>query len=241
METVWSFIAKMFFGILRKLSREQIRKILAGILALVLFVSMVLTMVDLSELPDLTILFVVAVIMFGFAGSMWYVWTPDSIKPDQISPFGPFVSVWVSAFLTVLTGLILAVQWVEDSCYRASPSLVKAVENQNAECVRFWLEQDTRHGNTQGETILHIAVPAGNPLVISILLTEGNYNPNVLNNDSITPLHQAVQAGHLDIVCLLLSHGALATFPSSDNVTPLDLALEQGEDVIAKNLRRGAC
>ena len=241
METVWPFVAKMFLDILRKLSRRQIQKIFASVLALVLFIGMSSFIIEVLELPSLTVLSLVAVIMFGFAGAMWYIWTPISVKPDQLPPFGPFISVWVSAFLVVSLGLTLAFQWVEDSCYRASPSLVKAIENQNAECVRFWLERDTRHGNTQGETILHVAVPAGNPLVISILLTEGNYNPNVLNSDSITPLHQAVQAGHLDIVCLLLSHGALATFPSNDNITPLDLALEQKADVIAENLQRGSC
>ena len=62
--------------------------------------------------------------------------------------------------------------------------------------------------NPQGDSLLHMAANAGQDDVIHLLVKQGKMNVNQRNQQSITPMHQAVYGNHVTTVKLLSELGA---------------------------------
>jgi hypothetical protein len=75
------------------------------------------------------------------------------------------------------------------------------------------------------------------PRVVRLLLDHGA-NPNVVGPgySALTPLHQAVQYGRVEIVRLLVEHGASVEAKNVEGRTPLDFAAKEQRDEIIKLL-----
>ena len=62
--------------------------------------------------------------------------------------------------------------------------------------------------NPQGDSLLHLAAGAGQDDIIRLLVKEGKMSVNQRNQQSITPMHQAVFGDHVSTVKLLSELGA---------------------------------
>jgi uncharacterized protein len=90
-----------------------------------------------------------------------------------------------------------------------------------------------------GFTPLHIAAFAHNVDAARALLTAGA-DPNVIASASfaqVTPLGTCAFAGANDVARVLLEHGADPTLTADQGFTPLDAAIENGNDELAALLR----
>ncbi|XP_058668437.1 tonsoku-like protein [Ammospiza caudacuta] len=92
--------------------------------------------------------------------------------------------------------------------------------------------------NAKGETALHRACIDGDARRVRLYLQQGHpVNPR--DYVGWTPLHEAANHGHLEIVRLLLSHGAALDDPGGpgcEGVTPLHDALASGRFAVAQLL-----
>ena len=74
---------------------------------------------------------------------------------------------------------------------------------------------------------------------IALCLLEATANPNIHDRvHGSTPLHLATAKGDLDLVSLLITHGARVNQSDSNNVTPLYIAAEKNFRDIAEHLVR---
>ena len=90
-----------------------------------------------------------------------------------------------------------------------------------------------------GFTPLHIAAFAHNVEAARKLL-EAGADPNILATASfaqVTPLGTCAFAGANDVARLLLEHGADPTLTADHGFTPLDSAIQNGNDELVKLLR----
>ncbi|XP_030583124.1 CARD- and ANK-domain containing inflammasome adapter protein [Archocentrus centrarchus] len=79
-----------------------------------------------------------------------------------------------------------------------------------------------------GRTALHWAASSqGNSCVVDLLLS-AKANPNITDNEKITPLHLAAMEGNVDVVMSLLSYKAKAGARDMDGSTPLHYAAAGG-------------
>jgi ankyrin repeat protein len=85
---------------------------------------------------------------------------------------------------------------------------------------------DVRARNHYGVTPLHFAVIQGaDQHAIELLLAaKPDVNAKVANADAWTPLHGAVAAGRIDLLEILISHGADLRAKDGKGKTPLDVA-----------------
>ncbi|MBA2369003.1 MAG: ankyrin repeat domain-containing protein [Candidatus Protochlamydia sp.] len=83
-------------------------------------------------------------------------------------------------------------------------------------------EVDVNLANSKGETLLHLAVRAGN-LGHVLVLIKNEAALDLLDCAGRTPLHIAAKEGHASLVSLLLICGANASVISTDNRTPLEM------------------
>ena len=74
----------------------------------------------------------------------------------------------------------------------------------------------------------------------SKLLLGKNANPNIQDEDGISPLHLAAQNGHTQVVELLLEHEAEKDIKNNQGFTPLSLAAQKGHTQVVELLQR-AC
>jgi ankyrin repeat protein len=95
---------------------------------------------------------------------------------------------------------------------------------------------DFRIATLDGSSPLHIASASGHTEVIRVLFSRGAY-VNVADEEGDTPLHYAVREGHRHVVELLVKQCAAdVTSRNDDSESPLDLAMELGENGIAQVL-----
>jgi ankyrin repeat protein len=90
-----------------------------------------------------------------------------------------------------------------------------------------------------GFTPLHLAAFSHNVEATRTLL-EAGADPNVLATASfakVTPLGTCAFAGANDVARVLLEHGADPTLTDDDRSTPLDAALQNGNDELVELLR----
>jgi hypothetical protein len=86
------------------------------------------------------------------------------------------------------------------------------------------LEWVTTNGivvDRKGNTILHAAAAFGLADVVQVLLDSEKVAVDVENDQAETPLYKAFQAGHADVIEILLKYGANASTRTRQNVTPL--------------------
>lgn len=92
----------------------------------------------------------------------------------------------------------------------------------------------------RGQTLLHWAVVYNAPVkTIELILKHGGKNNiNDYDGDGYAPLHRAVRAKNLQVVKLLVEHGANINLAvEEENKTALDLAVEEKLHEIAKYLK----
>jgi len=71
-----------------------------------------------------------------------------------------------------------------------------------------------------------LAAGSGDLDEVERLVVDCGVDPNIQNNDGITPLHLAAGNGRLEVVKLLLEHGADPNVQDHDGRTPLHFAVE---------------
>ena len=80
---------------------------------------------------------------------------------------------------------------------------------------------------------LRQAVRSGDIASTQVILASG-FNPNTRDNMGATALHDAVWSGHIELVRLLLDHGADPNIPHAEGLsTPLHYAAIKGQAAIA--------
>lgn len=93
--------------------------------------------------------------------------------------------------------------------------------------------------NPSGVRPLHSAVAHRDreaAFLAAAALLDAGAAPNVFQQGGWTPLHSAALHGHLDLVELLLRHGADPAAESDDGQTPTDLAREKGHARVVERL-----
>src|SRR5208337_1007440 len=80
---------------------------------------------------------------------------------------------------------------------------------------------------------LHQAVRSGDAPATQAILATG-FNPNTRDDFGATALHDAVWTGHIELVRMLLEHGADPNIPHAEaGSTPLHYAAMKGQAAIA--------
>nr|WP_232046508.1 ankyrin repeat domain-containing protein [Sphingobacterium daejeonense] len=69
------------------------------------------------------------------------------------------------------------------------------------------------------------------------MLIEAGAEVNVLQSSRISPLHLAAQQGNVDLIIILLEHGANIAIKNDFGQTASDLAAEKGYNEIAEILK----
>lgn len=92
-----------------------------------------------------------------------------------------------------------------------------------------------------GESYLHTLAREGDSLTMELLLADGAAVDQA-DAQGNRPLHEAARCGHMNVVLLLLDHGARCDSPTDPlGISPLMLAVDNGQHDIARLLlRRGA-
>jgi ankyrin repeat protein len=67
---------------------------------------------------------------------------------------------------------------------------------------------DTSSVGKDGNTLLHVAAATGNEAVVKTLIQGGAEDINAVNDFEHTPLHCAAVNSELDIISILIAHGA---------------------------------
>ena len=113
-----------------------------------------------------------------------------------------------------------------------------AVLKGHLELVRLLLDRgaDTAVTDMHGWTPLMRAVHAGDVRMTRVLLSVGDNQAGKAGALGITPLHLAAAGGDLELVSLLLEHGASAAVTSEDGRTPVDVAAGAGHDAVVRLL-----
>lgn len=95
---------------------------------------------------------------------------------------------------------------------KAAMSTEKALE---------WVAKNGIVVDRKGNTILHAAAALGVTDVVQELLASAKVAVDVENDEAETPLYKAFQAGHTEVIEILVDHGASARTRTRQNFTPL--------------------
>ncbi|KAN0139435.1 hypothetical protein V8E53_002936 [Lactarius tabidus] len=126
--------------------------------------------------------------------------------------------------------------------YCTTPLIQAAVNGMNLEAVQLLLEHnaDTNSQHMNGKTSLSLILEhrdwEGQVVDIFRQLLEHGADPNILDNDHRTTLHEASSRGLLDATRLLLSYGAKIDEKDRSGRTPFQLAASKGHNEITKLL-----
>lgn len=115
----------------------------------------------------------------------------------------------------------------------------------HVEAVRLLLERgadpNAASANGMRNTPLHAAIAGPLPIEGVRLLVEAGADVNARQHGGYTALHAAAQHGAIDLIDLLLDHGADPGLPADDGRRAMDFARERGQAQAAEHLRaRGA-
>ena len=110
----------------------------------------------------------------------------------------------------------------------------------NEDIVRFLLANgaDPNIQSQNGYNVypIHTAIGSGFDGIAKMLI-EAGAEVNVLQSSRTSPLHLASQHGNIDLIILLLEHGALVEIKNDMGKTASDLAAEKGYTEIAHILK----
>ncbi|XP_065282386.1 transient receptor potential cation channel subfamily A member 1 homolog [Dermacentor albipictus] len=117
---------------------------------------------------------------------------------------------------------------IEDRDVEGNSPLLGAVDSGSVEVVRLLLDRgaDIESRNNDDRNVLHMAVLSKNEDVLQVLLNVKG-SEQLINRkdcDGDTPLHHAARNAFLDIVQVLLKHGARASAKNSSEETTLHAA-----------------
>jgi hypothetical protein len=99
------------------------------------------------------------------------------------------------------------------------------------------LEPKPKEKSPEGVRALFYAIEKSN-LVYAQKVLSMNFDPNLHHDNGYTPLAYAAMKGSVPMVELLLRNGAIASIPSKEGDTPVELALRFGHVDAADLLRR---
>ncbi|WP_341813296.1 ankyrin repeat domain-containing protein [Wolbachia endosymbiont (group B) of Germaria angustata] len=105
--------------------------------------------------------------------------------------------------------------------------LIKLLINHNADLYRV---------DNDSSSPLHRAAENGKLEIVRYIIDKKLYNIDIVNNDKRTPLLLAAQNGHLEIVKFLVDKGADFYLRDKFGFTPLERAIDRGQDDIVKYL-----
>ncbi|CAH3194929.1 unnamed protein product [Porites evermanni] len=91
-------------------------------------------------------------------------------------------------------------------------------------------------GSAFGQKPLHYAVSRASPELVMTLITKGKANLNGLDNHRFSPLHLATQRGRLDIIKILIEHGADISAVNEESETAIHIAAREGRDEVLRHL-----
>ena len=84
---------------------------------------------------------------------------------------------------------------------------------------------------------LFYAIKKGNVKYTAFLLGLKKIDPNLVDHDGNTALHQCVMRGQTEIVDILLKHGASVVVANDKGETPIELAMQYGYSQLTKKLQ----
>lgn len=157
--------------------------------------------------------------------------TAFDLAPNETIQQGFYRSVFemeetapLDALLRVLT--LTSVPAGDDKPVFPGAALFEPVEHGNTRLVAALIERrvDLTARNEHGDTALHIAAGQRDAVEIATLLVHAGADVNALGNGRATPLHCAAHNGQLDVVRVLLDHGALGGVEDEAGATALQLA-----------------
>jgi len=119
-------------------------------------------------------------------------------------------------------------------------ALSHAARAGNAQLVKLLLEHgaDVNSRDQSGWTPLMRAAMKGHVDVVRVLLEHGAEVNVREKGEAWTALHWAAARGHTEVVKLLLSHGADYSLKTEDGMTPLMLAMKEGNDKVVQALEQ---
>ena len=95
---------------------------------------------------------------------------------------------------------------------------------------------DVNARSSSGEFPIHLAITARHYDVIQALLDSSVIDLALIDQYGYSPMHHAVLSGDLDIVCLLVHHGAPLNIQDQSGWTPLLHAAKAGDPAIVATL-----
>jgi ankyrin repeat protein len=135
-------------------------------------------------------------------------------------------------------------RWLKKDLYQYnidhenSSGLLRAVKKGNMSAICFFLGLagvDLHARDGAGQTVLHLATQRHDAFAfITLLLRDGRVDINALNSDRWTALSYAVRRRNHAAVRRLLESGANAGIQHVDGVTPLNMAVAQGDEIIVR-------
>lgn len=84
-----------------------------------------------------------------------------------------------------------------------------------------WRDKEGDIVDRKGNTLLHAAAALGCVDTVRTLLEKADPTVDPRNDNSETPLYKAFQAGHVEVIRILLDHGADASIQNSQRISPL--------------------
>jgi|GEM_PF-5176273 len=165
----------------------------------------------------------------------------DIEEPDYDAFDGPAMALVYASFYGNLEAAIKfaekpeTVNWQDDSGY--SP-LHWAVQEGHYDICKLLIEKgaDVNIEDEYGHTPLLQASATKDPSIASLLIDRGaDVN---LKTEQGTPLHMACAWACVDTVELLIDHGSEVNIKDDEGMTPLDFAIETGNEEIVELLRR---
>lgn len=150
---------------------------------------------------------------------------------------------WNGRIASVLAaGLLaaLAIQPVAAQLYSEGYEFLQAVKDRDGDVATEMLNQPgTQIINTRdittGDTGLHLVVQRRDTLWVRFLLQRGA-NPNVRNNEGLTPLQLATRLSFIEGVEELIKKGAQVNVADSQGETPLISAVHQRDVPLVREL-----
>lgn len=125
-----------------------------------------------------------------------------------------------------------------------SRSLIAACTDNDVNAVRRLLGESNstiNEGTDDGESLLSLACSAGYYELAQVLLAMNAHVEDRGQKNDTTPLMEAASAGHVDIIHLLINHGADVNALSSTGNSPLMYACAAGHvDAVRELLESGA-
>ncbi|MDO8290642.1 MAG: ankyrin repeat domain-containing protein [Parvibaculum sp.] len=177
-------------------------------------------------------------LVWGGTGPVWAL--GDEIFPGQNMrlPDNSLVEAARTGNIAGIRNALMRGIPVDDGGVEYVPAIIVAAANNQADAVRFLLEQGANPNRKarDGRTALSAAAQSGNAMITAILL-DAKANPDLIADNGDSPLFIAVRGRRAAIVQQLLAHNVDLTDTDITGRTALDEAEERNFDEIAQMLR----